>query len=342
MTTHRAQAALPDQMAMETATDLSGPAPAPAAVVRLLEPIFRGRRVVNMERLAEGLCNFNYRIEFDPPAAPVVLRIYGRDPAACRKEAELLRLLHDTLPVPEVLHVHAQGCGEVGPFIIMQHVAGLTFRQLKRTGAAVAIAQAAAAIGETLAAIGRYTCPLSSTLGASLAISDQSAPAPQPIPEMIDASLASSTLCPRLDERARACVHALVWARTQDLAGLQTETRLVHRDFNNRNILVRATRGHWTVAAVLDWEFAASGAPMFDIASFLQYERRHSPVREPHFSLGFERGGGRLPAGWWQLARIINLASQCETLTRTDVPPAIIAEVAELVRATVAEYPMAV
>jgi fructokinase len=325
---------------METTTDLSGPAPAPAAVARLLDTIFRGRRVVNVERLAEGLCNFNYRIDFDPPAEPVVLRIYGRNPAACRKEADLLRLLHDTIPVPEVLHVHAQGCDEVGPFIVMQHVAGLTFRQLKRTGAAVAIAQAAAAIGETLAAIGRYTCPQSGTLSVGPEVNDQALHAPQTIPEMIDASLASPTLCARLDERARACVHTLVWSRAQDLAQLQTETRLVHRDFNNRNILVREMRGRWTVAAVLDWEFAASGAPMFDIASFLQYERRHSPVREPHFSLGYARGGGRLPAGWWQLARILTLASQCETLTRTDVPPAIITEVAELVRATIEEYPM--
>jgi aminoglycoside phosphotransferase (APT) family kinase protein len=336
MTTHLSQAA----HAGQPATNLSGPAPAPAAVVRLLDTIFRGRRIANMERLAEGLCNFNYRIDFDPPAEPVVLRIYGRDPAACRKEAGLLRLLHGTIPVPEVLHVHAQGCDEVGPVIVMRHVAGLTFRQLKRTGATVAIAQAAAAIGETLAAIGHYTCPPSGTLSAAPEVNDQPLPAPQTIPEMIDASLASPTLCARLDERARAGVHALAWSRAQDLAHLQTETRLVHRDFNNRNILVRETCGRWTVAAVLDWEFAAPGPPIFDIASFLQYERRHSPVREPHFSLGYERGGGRLPAGWWQLARILNLASQCETLTRTDVPPAIMTEVAELVRATIAEYPM--
>ncbi|MFL6210837.1 MAG: phosphotransferase family protein [Pyrinomonadaceae bacterium] len=339
---HLSQVAHAGQPAMETAPNLSGPAPAPAAVAQLLATIFRGRRVVNMERLAEGLCNFNYKIDFDPPAEPVVLRIYGRDPAACRKEADLLRLLHDPIPVPEVLHVNAQGCNEVGPFIVMRYVAGLTFRQLKRTGAAAAIAQAAAAIGETLAAIGRYTCPLSSTLATGPAVNNQALQAAHAIPEMIDASLASPTLCARLDARARACVHALVCSRAEDLARLQTETRLVHRDFNNRNILVRETRGRWTVAAVLDWEFAVSGSPMFDIASFLQYERRHSPVREPHFSLGYERGGGRLPAGWWQLARIINLASQCETLTRMDVPPALIAEVAELVRATVEEYPMAV
>ena len=76
---------------------------------------------------------------------------------------------------------------------------------------------------------------------------------------------------------------------------------------------------------------------MFDIASFLQYESRLSPSREPHFSQGYKRGGGRLPDGWWQLARIVGLTSQCESLTQAELPTEIVDEIVDLVQATAAQ-----
>jgi hypothetical protein len=48
-------------------------------------------------------------VDFDSGAEPVVLRIYGRDSNACQKEVDLLRLVRETVPVPEVLHVNASG-----------------------------------------------------------------------------------------------------------------------------------------------------------------------------------------------------------------------------------------
>src|SRR6185437_6695629 len=43
-------------------------------------------------------------------------------------------------------------------------------------------------------------------------------------------------------------------------------------------------QGTWTVAAVLDWEFAVSGSPLLDIGHFLRYECASRPLAEPHFS----------------------------------------------------------
>ncbi|HEX8180709.1 MAG TPA: phosphotransferase [Pyrinomonadaceae bacterium] len=318
-------------------SNLSGPLPAPGALKRLLGNIFNEQRIANVQLLADGLCNFNYKVEFDSGAEPVVLRIYGRDPAACPKEAALLRHVRATLPVPEVLHVETHGRCGVGPFLITRYVAGITFRQLRSTREPLAIAQAAYAIGETLAAFGRYKFARAGALGAGLAVVDDELHGVPTIPELIDAYLAAPQLRVMLAANVRARLHALVWSRAADLARLQTETCLVHRDFNNRNVLVRPERGRWRVAAIVDWEYAAAGSPMFDIASFLQYEQRRSPAREPHFSAGYEHGGGRLPPDWWQLARIVNLLSQCATLTERGVPAAIKTEVADLVRATAAE-----
>jgi len=318
-------------------SDLAGAAPSPEAVARLLNTIFGGRRVADVRLLAEGLCNFNYRIELEREAAPFVLRVYGHDPSACRKEVDLLRLLGGTIPVPEVLDVQADGRCGVGPFIVTRYVEGVTFRQLRRGGDAAAVAQAAYAIGETLATVGQHRFAARGVLGAGLAVTAPFFAGPDAIPKFIDACLGDATLRTRLDRRVRERLHALAWARAADLARLQGETCLVHGDFNNRNVLVRRERGRWVVAAVLDWESAVSASPLFDVASFLQYERRLSPSREPHFSRGYQSGGGRLPDGWWQLARIVALTSQCETLTQRTVPAEVVNEVAELVRATTEE-----
>ncbi|PYS93537.1 MAG: hypothetical protein DMF64_04870 [Acidobacteria bacterium] len=315
--------------------------PTSEAVARLLDHIFGAQRVVNVQLLAEGLCNFNYRVELDDGAEPCVVRIYGRAPDACQKEAALLQLLRDVIPVPEVLHADARGLCGTGPFIVMRHVAGITFRQLRRTQGQTAIAEAAYSIGETLAAFGRYRFARRGPLGANLEVSaDLEHNGPNALPELIDACLASPTLRSRLDERVGQRVHALAWSRARELARLQEETCLVHGDFNNRNILVQCERGRWRVAAVLDWEFARAGSPLSDIASFLQYERQRRPSREPHFSLGYRDGGGKLPEDWWPLARIVGLTRQCETLTQADLPADIVTEVAELVRATTEEVSM--
>jgi aminoglycoside phosphotransferase (APT) family kinase protein len=315
-------------------------APSTDAITWLLGIIFRGRHVDKVQLMSEGLCNFNYRVDLNAGAEVVVLRIYGRDPQACRKEVDLLRLLGETVPVPEVLHASVSGDCDVGPFIVMRYVEGITFRQLRRTRDSEAIAQAAHSIGETLAALGRYKFAQRGTLGAGPTIIGHYLNGPNVIPEFIDSCLASPTLRSRLDERMRERVHELAWARARELARLQDETCLVHGDFNNRNVLVRREQGRWRVAAVVDWEFAISGSPLFDIASFLQYERRCNPSREPHFSLGYKHGGGKLPEQWWQLARVVGLKGQCETLTEINLPADIVTEVAGLVRETVEDASM--
>jgi 5-methylthioribose kinase len=37
---------------------------------------------------------------------------------------------------------------------------------------------------------------------------------------------------------------------------------------NSANILVRRCAGRWTVAAILDWEFAFEGSVAYDIGNF--------------------------------------------------------------------------
>ncbi len=102
-----------------------------------------------------------------------------------------------------------------------------------------------------------------------------------------------------------------------------------------RNLLVRKVGEKWTVAAVLDWEFAVAGSPLVDVGHFLRYETFSRPRVEPHFSNGYVEAGGRLGEGWRRLARVIDLVALCESLTHDALPDPVVAELSELVTATI-------
>lgn len=284
------------------------------------------RRVAGAVRLDGGISNSSFRIDLEGSEEPVVLRIYERDPGACRKELELLRALGGTVPVPEVLHAEPEGLDGHGPFVFLRWVEGITFRQLKATADRRAIQEASYAVGAALGAVGSH----------DLAGLDSVGGGPHPSPESIEDSLASPRLVARtgseLADRARRLVAE--WApRLRSVAG---ERRLVHGDFRKQNVLVRLDGGAWRVAAILDWECAFAGSPLLDVGVFLRYERPERPTAEPAFSRGFLDGGGWLPEDWRERVRVVDLASLCRCLAEPELPPEIEREVAGLVAETVA------
>jgi aminoglycoside phosphotransferase (APT) family kinase protein len=292
-------------------------------------------RVVEAQFLADGLRNANFRLLLDSPAAPLVLRIYEHDASLCRKEVDVMRLVAGSVPVPEILH--SQDCGEddVPAFLLMRFVEGISFLALKRAGDREAIAQAAAAVGETLAFISRFTFATPGWLGPGPTVGAPLLSGPDPMPRFVDACLESANLQLRMPAVLRHQVHQLIWRHAPELAGLSGETRLVHGDFSRRNVLLRPTAGQWRVSAVLDWEFAVSGSPLADAGNFLRYERASRPLAEPHFSEGYRRAGGVLPPDWRRLARLVGLTATCESLTHDGLPAGIAAELVELAQATV-------
>jgi aminoglycoside phosphotransferase (APT) family kinase protein len=312
------------------------PAPVPLeTVTRLIGTVFPHRRVLHAQLLEGGLCNTNLKVQFDGGAPPVVLRIYDRDPGACQKEVDLLELVRRTVPVPDVLSVSAAGMDEVGPFAVLRFVDGLTFREIRATGDAPAIAEACDAIGRTLAAIGQYTFPRPGRLEAGPTVGAQLVAGADPIPTFLDACLAHPMVGKRMTATFGEQLRALVWSWADRLREATDDRRLVHCDYGTRNLILRQTAGRWGVAAVLDWEFAAAGSALWDVGHFLRYERPGRPPCEPHFSDGFRAGGGTLPGQWRRLARLVDLVALCDALTWEALPDEVVREILELVHATV-------
>ena len=299
----------------------------------ILRTAFPRRRALHAEILTGGLRNANFKLTLDDAPGVVVLRIYEHDPSLCRKEIDLLRVLRGSVPVPEVLHFEPRGLNGLPPFTLARWIEGVSFHELKHSGDRAAIAQAACSAGETLAAIGRVRFEKPGWLGPGPAVGAPLLDGRDPVPHFIDLCLAQRLLQTRVPAEQRARVHDLTWRWAPRLGALDDDPRLVHGDFNRRNLLLRREPAGWQVAGVLDWEFAVSGSPLADLGSFLRYEKPHAPLAEPHFSEGYRSAGGRLPADWRPLARLLALAALCESLTHEDLPEPVIVELVELLAA---------
>jgi aminoglycoside phosphotransferase (APT) family kinase protein len=306
-----------------------------ALLEQIVRIAFPRNRVLAAEPLGDGLRNSNFKLHLDSMREAIVLRIYEHDPSLCRKELDLLGLVSSSVPVPEVLHAEPLALDGLPPFALLRYVEGITFRELGRNGDGDAIAQAAYSAGATLAAIGRFTFGKAGWLGPGPAVTAPLLQGPDPVPRFVDLCLASPYLRTRMPPELRDATHNLVWACRPQLSSLESESRLVHGDFGKRNIVVRSVAGRWSVAAVIDWEFAVSSSPLADVAHFLRYERASRPRAEPHFTIGFSDAGGELPEDWRRLGKVLDLVALCEALTRDELPEPAVVELVELVRATV-------
>jgi aminoglycoside phosphotransferase (APT) family kinase protein len=284
--------------------------------------------------LSGGICNSTYRILLNNSDQPFVLRLYDRDPSACALELDLIRLVRADVPVPEIIYAEREGRQRIPPFVLMEYVAGLQFRELWRGGNPEAIAQAARSIGEVLARISSYCFDQPGKLGPGPKVKLQTR-APQSTLQTIEDCLASPSFCASVPSELAEKMRAMAWHWADRLSNLDCERALVHGDFNKRNILVRKVNGCWKVAAILDWEFAFSGSPIWDLASISRYERPSRPPLEPYFSQGCLSAGMVLADDWRGLARVADLAPLCRILASSSTPADVRVEVLELVRATV-------
>jgi aminoglycoside phosphotransferase (APT) family kinase protein len=295
----------------------------------------------SFEPLTGGLINIMYRLRAEGLQEAFVLRVYSRDPSACQKEVDLHHLVSRRAPVPEILYANPQGEHGVGPHILMRWIEGQTSRQIKSRRDPREIAESAHSIGETLAQIRSFEFPRAGLIGPGLEIGAPLAAGADPVPTFIESCLESPEMARRLDERHRDRLRGFIWDWAKQLAATGDERSLVHSDYGSSNILLNQlpnpVNGRWKVAAVLDWEFAFAGSPLYDVGHSLRYDRRAPPLMEPHFAAGFREGGGALPENWRNLARVLDLTALCDMLTRPDLPKGVVAELVELVVGTMLE-----
>ena len=248
-----------------------------------------------------------------------VLRRYRHGPRdaarrTCAVEAALAaRLASTAVPVPEVIAADPEGSAAGEPLLVARHVPGVLVSDAVQSDRAAA-PDIAAAAGRALAAIGSVTLERAGFFtGASLAPSAEGQPGS--LPEFVDACLRAGRAATALSPAELGQLRDLA-AAAGPLAAAGSARRLVHSDYNGKNLLAVQRDGLWSISAVLDWEFAFSGSPLVDVGNMLRFRAQHPPGFEDGFIAGYQAAGGRLPQGWREISEALDLYALADFLTR--------------------------
>ena len=291
--------------------------------------------VLRVAELSGGLANTNLRLDLDGHP-PMVLRLYQRDPAQAAKERAIHTLAAERgLPTPRLLgggNDPATGL----PFALLEWIDGQRLDEAARDLDDTALLPPARSVGAALATIHAVTFDRSGFFDASLTVAEPVDAGGAGLIGFLRHALVDG---PGGDRLGRDLADRLV-AFAEREAGLLDRWPgppcLTHSDFGGTNILVRNGPKGWTVAAVLDWEFAVAGSPFFDFGNLLRPPLGTRPGVADSVAAGYRAAGGVLPPEWRRMAALADLFSWAEFLTRPTVSDAVVATARQRITDTMA------
>lgn len=269
-------------------------------------------RVVHAERLHGGYTNDNTLLVTEHGARYVLRRYRLRN--SCPIEAGLVNRVRGVVPIAEIVAADPHGDHAGEPVLLSRAAPGHLVNTLLPTLDDRDAAELGAAVGTVLCAIGSVTFSGPGLLDEDLRPSGRSPAAG--LSAFLDRCLTNGNGGPYLAPEERDALRALAGRTEPLLEGVLGARNLVHSDFNPRNILAERRHGAWTVTAVLDWEFAMSSTPLFDVGNILRYRRRPD---DPFFTgllMAFRAGTPDLPENWLQISEALDLFGLADTLNR--------------------------
>lgn len=291
-----------------------------------------GERVLAWRNLAGGYSHETCALGLASGRA--VVRLGGGAPAI---EAAVMRRAGNHVPVPRVRVVQESYDSVERAFMVIDHAEGrvlselidadaLPYADLHALGREVARTAHGIGAVEIASAPGFFT-------DATLHVRPER-PWSQQLAD-VAAECMAATPGDRLDPAARDAWVELCAAHAPSLAEIDAQARLVHSDFNPKNILATRTDDGWHVAAMLDWEFAYAGCPFADAGNMLRQASDHPCA----YVEGFVAGYGELVAAgidWEYLGAVIDMFALSDLVTRPLGHP-IADQAAERIRGLIAD-----
>ena len=319
---------------------MTGPAqPLPPAITGWLGGPLGGQQITAAQRLAGGYSNDNCLIT-TAGGDQFVLRRYLRA-NRCAVEAALAQRLRGVVPVPEVIAADPDGRDAGEPVLLARFVAGLPLGHALAGASREDQADLGRQVGTALAAIGTIAFSRPGEFSGPGLVPDASG-WPASLPEFVGRCLDDGRAARALLSAAeRASLRELARSSAPLADQVAGTSQLVHADFNAKNLLVSAGPDGWTVAAVLDWEFAFSGSPLIDVGNMLRFGEQVPPAFESGFVAGFRAAGGELPERWREISEALDLYALAEFLTRPPEHEFAVKAVRQLRRRMAAGQPAA-
>lgn len=307
------------------------------ALNEMLAPAYPGQRAIAAELVSGGFANTSFKVKLSKLDATVVIRIYVRDPSAAYREASILELVKERVPVPEVVYVSPEA-HEPHPYLILRWIEGSPLDQLIEEGTPSDARRAARATGRVLAKLQEFRFARSGFFGSTL---DIRTPFPSEA-RVVVGVLEQCLFRDSGEERLGAALTQRLWRFVTQHAGMldvvEHDAMLVHGDFNGLNVIIRSTSDGPKVAAVIDWEYAHSGTPLVDLGSMLRRPGRALPPWfEEELIRGYRQDGGILPENWRQVARIVDLVKLSAFVRSPNAGEVAVQSVRALIEAALAD-----
>jgi len=302
-----------------------------------------GRPVAHVAVLTGGYSNETLALTAADGTRFALRRFTGT--GTCAVEVALLRRVEGLVPVAPVVAADPDGALSGAPALLSVLVPG------RDLGAVLPALDAGAAgacgrdVGAALARLGSVEFARPGFFGGGSSSGGDLVPGPPGVDPTSSLDVFVER-CLSGSAPARAALGAagvdglrrLAARLTPEVGRLAGARRLVHADLNPKNLLVDEVDGRWRLAAVLDWEFAFSSSPLFDVGNLLR--RPRGAAFEAGFLAGFTDAGGDLPPDWRALSTGLDLFSVADLLTR---PPGhrYFAQAVTVVRELIAAEPPA-
>lgn len=267
----------------------------------LCSAYFKKGRLKSFQSLSGGAINTTYKIVWDEK--PYVLRFYVRDPELAQVEEAIYQLIHDKVPVPQLLHIGRADSYvfAIFEFVNKKHI----FESSKQSASALSHD-----LGKVLADIHSFRFPQAGLFGKAFAIHTPFEEGSSPYFTYIMDNFSESSLAWRRmgDERAKSLKAFLVEHR--DFFPIISQGGvLVHSDFKPVNLLWDKQKG----LTILDWEFAHIGSPLIDFAILIRHFQDF-PLSIPRLEKGYNEHGGSVVPDWIRKARITDIINVVQLL----------------------------
>jgi aminoglycoside phosphotransferase (APT) family kinase protein len=301
----------------------------------IVQPAFPGRTVDEAMMARGGLANTNIWLRVSGRDEPVLLRLFVRDPKQASKEVAINRTVAGVCPVPRFFHFATDNPVTGQPLILMEWIEGSRLEVAARELGPDAMAVLGRSIGAVLAGIHSVTFPEAGFLDDELRVSTPISVGSEGLLGFLRHCLVDGLGSLRIDPELTDAVMTFVENEGRLLDSWQGSPCLAHCDFNGSNILVREIAAGWEVAAVLDWEFAISGTPFFDLGNLIRPPLGQVPGFEDAVADGYRDGGGTLPNDWRRMSRLTDLTAWADFLNRPNASEALIRDATAMMIQTI-------
>lgn len=276
-------------------------------VIAMIQDAFPNTTITQLCLIAGGCANLNYCFSLNNSDASLILRIYTRDTKSAVKEKIIGERLKNILPCPKILHL---GSMHDYTFSISPCLTGKTLQTHLLDTKKKPNYHIMKDLGELLGKMSDIHFDHPGFFDHALIPIKKSQPS---LSDFCLTALHHSNTQLALSHHESNVIESFLTMH-RNILDENNEASLVHGDFDPANILVDESDGHVFVSGILDWEFAFSGSPLWDLANMLRYRSELDRSYQDHFIEGLISSGYHLPNNWEQRMDLFNLASLLDCL----------------------------